>query len=107
MSNVALLTKLNRGGAPEWWRVEDAPACRSVVYKLIEQGLIESVLLSWKGSKRGIRLISVSSWNAYVQALLEQQKNIPMKPAVDVRFRRGRPKKAVVQSEKPAEVQPS
>jgi hypothetical protein len=49
------------------------PFSRAVTYKLIDSGLISSVVVSWPGSKRGRRLIDADSLDAYLERLTAKQ----------------------------------
>jgi hypothetical protein len=49
------------------------PFSRAVTYKLIDAGLISSVVVSWPGSKRGRRLIDGDSLDAYLEKLTAKQ----------------------------------
>ena len=49
------------------------PFSRAVTYKLIDSGLISSVVVSWPGSKRGRRLIDADSLDGYLEKLTAKQ----------------------------------
>jgi hypothetical protein len=49
------------------------PFSRAVTYKLIDAGLISSVMVCWPGSKRGRRLIDADSLDAYLERLTAKQ----------------------------------
>jgi hypothetical protein len=53
------------------------PFSRAVTYKLIDAGLISSVVVSWPGSKRGRRLIDGDSLDAYLEMLTAKQAMAP------------------------------
>jgi hypothetical protein len=49
------------------------PFSRAVTYKLIDAGLISSVVVTWPGSRRGRRLIDGDSLDSYLEALAAKQ----------------------------------
>jgi hypothetical protein len=49
------------------------PFSRAVTYKLIDAGLISSVVVSWPGSRRGRRLIDGESLDSYLEILTAKQ----------------------------------
>ena len=52
-----LLSEISRGCRPRWLQVDEMPFSRAITYKLIEAGLISSVVVTWPGSSRDRRLI--------------------------------------------------
>jgi hypothetical protein len=56
-----------------WGRVEQLPFSRVTAYELINSGLIVSVLMTWPGSRRGVRLIDLDSLDAYLEKLAAEQ----------------------------------
>jgi hypothetical protein len=56
-----------------WLRLSQLPIRETFARKLINEGLLESVLISSPGAKRGVRLVSVASFDRFVrQCALEQ-----------------------------------
>jgi hypothetical protein len=68
-----LLSEISRSGRHRWLQVDEMPFSRAVTYKLIDAGLISSVVVSWPGSKRGRRLIDGDSLDLYLEGLTEKQ----------------------------------
>lgn len=63
----------------EWITIEETCKYlrigRVAVYKMIDSGFIESVLLIVKkGNKKGVRLVNVQSIRDYIQKLLRNEK---------------------------------
>jgi hypothetical protein len=72
-SEVAQQTTSPITPGAEWIRPAGVqPFCgigRSVLFKLIRDGEIKSVVLRRKGAKKGCRLISVASLRAYINGM--------------------------------------
>ena len=68
-----LFSEKSRGGRHRWLQVDEMPFSRAVTYKLIDSGLISSVVVSWPGSKRGRRLIDADSLDGYLEKLTAKQ----------------------------------
>jgi hypothetical protein len=73
MARSSLFAETTVNGRPRWLKVEHLPVSRAVTYKLIKEGLISSVLLTWPGSKRGVRLIDSDSFDAYLEQLAKKE----------------------------------
>lgn len=52
-----------------WLTVPELPLGRALVYHLINEGLIDSVLIRKPGAKKGRRLIDGASFDAYLESL--------------------------------------
>jgi len=68
-----LLSEISRSGRHRWLQVKEMPFSRAVTYKLIDAGLISSVVVTWPGSRRGRRLIDGDSLDSYLEALAAKQ----------------------------------
>jgi hypothetical protein len=68
-----LFSEISRTGRHRWLQVEEMPFSRAVTYKLIDAGLISSVVVCWPGSKRGRRLIDGDSLDLFLEGLTEKQ----------------------------------
>jgi hypothetical protein len=78
-SNSLLADRFARSG---WLRLADLPIRETFARKLISQGILESVLIAAPGAKRGVRLVSVSSFDRFVrQCAIEQ--GVELAPAVE------------------------
>jgi len=54
-------------------QVDEMPFSRASNYKLIDAGLISSVVVTWPGSRRGRRLIDGDSLDSYLETLAAKQ----------------------------------
>jgi hypothetical protein len=63
-ANEALSNRLGKSG---WVRFADLPIGQTFARKLIAGGFLESIVIASPGSKRGVRLISIESFNRYVR----------------------------------------
>jgi hypothetical protein len=69
-SNSFLADRFARSG---WLRLSDLPIRTTFARKLIALGILESVLVASPGAKRGIRLVSVASFDRYVRQCAKEQ----------------------------------
>ena len=63
-ANDALSKRL---GASGWVRFTELPIRETFARKLIAEGFLESVVIASPGSKRGVRLISIESFDRYIR----------------------------------------
>ena len=63
------------GGKNRWLRPKDLPFSRGHVYRLIFEGILESVELRVPGSKRSVRLIDGLSLDRYLVNLSKEQRS--------------------------------
>jgi hypothetical protein len=70
---LQLLSEMSRSGRRRWLQVDEMPFSRAVTYKLIDAGLISSVVVTWPGSRRGRRLIDGDSLDCYLESLTAKQ----------------------------------
>ena len=61
-------------------QVDEMPFSRASTYKLIDAGLISSVVVTWPGSRRGRRLIDGDSLDSYLETLAAKQALAEAKP---------------------------
>jgi len=54
--------------------MDELPIGRTLATRLIKEGVIVSVLVCAPGSKRGVRLVSTKSLEAYLQSLVPNQQ---------------------------------
>ena len=57
-----------------WLRMAELPIRRTLADDLCKKGVLLSVLLGRPGSKRGVRLVSLESLNAYLMGLANEQR---------------------------------
>jgi hypothetical protein len=73
MSNQ-LLTEVTANNRLRWGRMGKLPFSRVHAYRLIEAGILSSVLLKLPGSKKSIRLVDLDSLDRYLEKLVIEQK---------------------------------
>ena len=78
-----LFSEISRSGRRRWLQVDEMPFSRAITYKLIEAGLISSVVVTWPGSRRGRRLIDGDSLDSYLESLTAKQALAEAKPQAD------------------------
>jgi hypothetical protein len=78
---LQLLSEMSRSGRRRWLQVDEMPFSRAVTYKLIDAGLISSVVVTWPGSRRGRRLIDGDSLDSYLESLTAKQTQADVKPS--------------------------
>jgi len=76
-----LLSEMSRSGRRRWLQVDEMPFSRAITYKLIDAGLISSVVVTWPGSRRGRRLIDGDSLDSYLESLTAKQTLADVKPS--------------------------
>jgi len=57
-----------------WLRMAELPIRRTLADDLRKKGVLLSVLVGRPGSKRGVRLVSLESLNAYLMGLANEQR---------------------------------
>jgi hypothetical protein len=68
-----LLSEISRSGRRRWLEGDEMPLTRAITYKLMDAGLISSVVVTWPGSRRGRRLIDGDSLDSYLESLTAKQ----------------------------------
>ena len=58
----------------KWLRMDELPFSRFVADRLIEEGLLFSVIVGAPGTKRGVRLVSADSLDDYLRSLASKQE---------------------------------
>jgi hypothetical protein len=61
----------------EWLKLDELPIGKTLAYRLIEEGLLFSVVVGSPGTKRGRRLISRQSLNDYLKSLAVKPEAAP------------------------------
>jgi hypothetical protein len=72
-----LLSETTADKRRRWLRMTELPFSRVYAYKLIDAGILTTVLLTNPGSKKGIRLIDGDSLDAYLGELAKEQADKP------------------------------
>ena len=57
-----------------WLRMAELPIRRTLADDLCKRGILVSVVVGRPGSKRGVRLVSLESLNAYLMGLANEQR---------------------------------
>ena len=57
-----------------WVGFRQLPIGETLVRELIDEGILESALIQRPGAKRGRRLVSTASLDAYLRSLAEEQR---------------------------------
>jgi len=52
-----------------WYRLDELPLRKTLARQLCKSGVLQSVLAGTPGSRRGVRLVSKESFDAYLLAL--------------------------------------
>jgi hypothetical protein len=68
-----LLSETTANKRHRWLRMTELPFSRVYAYKLIDSGILNSVLLNNPGSKKGIRLVDGDSLDSYLMGLGKEQ----------------------------------
>ena len=69
------VSSFNKKIAPSGWlRMAELPIRRTLADDLCKRGILVSVLVGRPGSKRGVRLVSLESLNAYLMGLANEQR---------------------------------
>ena len=79
-----MVQELLPGGKSRWLRPKDLPFSRGHTYRLIFEGILESVELRVPGSKRSIRLIDGLSLDRYLVNLGKVQRSSVKQQAPEV-----------------------
>ena len=65
---------IDRLSASGWLRMSQLPIGNTLARRLIAEGNIDSIVVASPGSKRGVRLVSQSSLDAYFRSLIPQRQ---------------------------------
>jgi hypothetical protein len=71
MSRKNFDVNVTRDPATGWVRMSQLPIGRTLAVRLIKEGKLISALLGAPGTKRGVRLVSLESFENYVRSLAE------------------------------------
>jgi hypothetical protein len=63
---MSLQNKRTKAGRAKWLRVTDLPFSKAFVYRLLAEGLIDSVMVRQPGRRKGVRLIDADSLDRYL-----------------------------------------
>jgi hypothetical protein len=63
-----------KGGRPRWLSIDDSPFSRAYTYRLLNSGLVASVVVTLPGSRRSRRLIDGDSLDRFLETLMAEQQ---------------------------------
>ena len=90
MVSTHLLNEINTSGRRRWLRVKELPWSRALTYSMLRAGVLQSILLTYPGCVKGLRLIDGDSLDRYLEGLAHKE----FTPSPCKRGKgRGRPKK--------------
>jgi hypothetical protein len=69
MVRTNLLNEVSRSGRRRWLRVNELPWSRALTYSMLRAGILQSILLTYPGCVRGLRLIDGDSLDRYLEGL--------------------------------------
>jgi hypothetical protein len=68
ITNAALLSERRR-----WLRVKELPWSRALTYSMLRAGVLQSILLTYPGCVKGLRLIDGDSLDRYLEGLAKNE----------------------------------
>jgi len=74
MKNDNVLSFNKKITPSDWLRMAELPIRRTLADDLCKRGILVSVVVGRPGSKRGVRLVSLESLNAYLMGLANEQR---------------------------------
>jgi hypothetical protein len=63
-----------KGGRGRWLSIEDSPFSQAYTYRLLNAGLVASVVVTLPGSRRSRRLIDGDSLDRFLETLMAEQQ---------------------------------
>jgi hypothetical protein len=90
MVRTNLLNEVSTSGRRRWLRVNELPWSRAITYSMLRAGVLQSILLTYPGCVKGLRLIDGDSLDQYREGLAK--KDFTPSPCKRGKGR-GRPKK--------------
>src|ERR1700678_88168 len=99
MASTNLLNEISASGRRRWFRVKELPWSRALTYSMLRAGLLQSILLTYPGCVKGLRLIDDDSLDRYLEGLAV--KDFTPRPCKRGKGR-VRPKKHRIPDEEPA-----
>ena len=73
MVSTNLLNEISTSGRRRWLRVKELPWSRAVTYSMLRAGVLQSILLTYPGCVKGLRLIDGDSLDRYLEGLADKQ----------------------------------
>ena len=69
MVRTNLLNEVSTSGRRRWLRVKELPWSRGLTYSMLRAGVLQSILLTYPGCVKGLRLIDGDSLDRYLEGL--------------------------------------
>ena len=73
MVSTNLLNEISTSGRRRWFRVKELPWSRAVTYSMLRAGVLQSILLTYPGCVKGLRLIDGDSLDRYLDGLAKKE----------------------------------
>jgi len=73
MVRTNLLNEVSTSGRRRWLRVNELPWSRALTYSMLRAGVLQSILLTYPGCVKGLRLIDGDSLDRYLEGLAKQR----------------------------------
>ena len=73
MLSTNLLNEVSTSGRRRWLRVKELPWSRAVTYSMLRAGVLQSILLTYPGCVKGLRLIDGDSLDRYLEGLADKE----------------------------------
>jgi hypothetical protein len=73
MVSTNLLNEISTSGRRRWLRVKELPWSRALTYSMLRAGVLQSILLTYPGCVKGLRLIDGDSLDRYVDGLAKKE----------------------------------
>ena len=73
MVRTNLLNEVSTSGRPRWLRVNELPWSRALTYSMLRAGVLQSILLTYPGCVKGLRLIDGDSLDRYLEGLANKE----------------------------------
>jgi hypothetical protein len=73
MVKTNLLNEVSISGRRRWLRVNELPWSRAITYSMLHAGVLQSILLTYPGCLKGLRLIDGDSLDRYLEGLANKE----------------------------------
>ena len=73
MVRTNLLNEVSTSGRRRWLRVNELPWSRALTYSMLRAGVLQSILLTYPGCVKGLRLIDGDSLDRYLEGLAKRE----------------------------------
>jgi hypothetical protein len=73
MVRANLINEVSKSGRRRWLRVNELPWSRAITYAMLRAGVLQSILLTYPGCVKGLRLIDGDSLDLYLEGLANKE----------------------------------